>query len=397
MQTRPQSGPLLRHHLEIMSALPSIRLLQVRPSLFLLFNTMALISIGIIMIYSSSAFYAERNFGTPYYFLIRQLFALFVGTVLLRVAVKLPYETYKRLTPVLMMITLFFMLIVLVPGIGTQVGNARRWIRFFGFGFQPSEILKLTLIIWVAGFLNRKKELLGYFSRGLLPSFIVTGIFCFLLLLQPDFGTAVLICMTLLIMIFVAGVKTFHMVGSLAGITAIGVFLIFSKAYRLRRITGFLDPWSDPLDSGFQLVQSFIAFGTGGLFGRNLGNSRQKLFFLPEGHTDFIFSILAEETGFVGVLLVMILILALMLKGFEISLNCREDFGRNLAFGISTLIFLQSIFHIGVVIGLLPTKGIPLPFISYGGSSLVLCMFMVGILINIANHSSPVYRDESHE
>jgi len=345
------------------------------------------------MIYSSSAFYAEKNFGSPYYFIIRQLLALGIGIVMLRIAIKLPYENYKKLTPLLMIVTLIFMLIVLIPGIGRQVGNARRWIRFFGIGFQPSEILKLTLIIWVAGFLNRKKELLGYFSRGLLPSFIVTGIFCFLLLLQPDFGTAILICITLLLMIFTAGGKTFHMVGSLAGITAIGSFLIFSKAYRLRRVTGFLDPWSDPLDSGFQLVQSFIAFGTGGIFGRNLGNSRQKLFFLPEGHTDFIFSILAEETGFVGTLIVLVLFSLLMLKGLEISLNCPEDFGRNLALGITSLIFLQAVFHIGVVIGLLPTKGIPLPFISYGGSSLVLCMFMVGILINISNTSHSVHPD----
>ncbi len=371
-----------------MSALSNFRLLQIKPSSFLLFDIMALICVGIIMIYSSSAFYAERNFGSPYYFIIRQLLALAVGAVLLRIAIKLPYETYKKLTPILMVVTLAFMLIVLIPGIGRQVGNARRWIRFLGIGFQPSEILKLTLIIWVAGFLNRKKEVLGYFSRGLLPSFIVIGIFCFLLLLQPDFGTAVLICMTLLLMIFAAGVKTTHMVGSLVGLAGIGAFLIFSKAYRLRRVTGFLDPWADPLDSGFQLVQSFIAFGTGGLFGRNLGNSRQKLFFLPEGHTDFIFSILAEETGFMGVLLVMVLVLLLMIKGFEISLNCPDDFGRNLAFGITSLIFLQSVFHVGVVIGLLPTKGIPLPFISYGGSSLVLCMFMVGILINISNASS---------
>jgi cell division protein FtsW len=172
---------------------------------------------------------------------------------------------------------------------------------------------------------------------------------------------------------------------------AIGVYLIVSEAYRLRRITGFLNPWSDPLDSGFQLIQSFIAFGTGGIFGRDFGNSRQKLFFLPEGHTDFIFSILAEETGFIGVIAVIILFVLLMLKGLEISLRCKDDFGRNLALGITTLIFLQSVFHIGVVIGLLPTKGIPLPFISYGGSSLVLCMYLVGVLINISKTSLQEY------
>ncbi|NQU65404.1 MAG: putative lipid II flippase FtsW [SAR324 cluster bacterium] len=378
-----------------MPVLSKFRFLQIKPSLFLLFNILALISIGIVIIYSSSAFYAERDFGSPYFFIVRQLIALGIGTILLRIAIKFPYENYKKLTPILMIITLVLMLIVLIPGIGRQVGNARRWIRFFGIGFQPSEILKLTLIIWVAGFLDRKKELLGYFSRGMLPSFIVTGIFCFLLLLQPDFGTAVLICITLLLMIFAAGVKTFHMVGSLAGIVTIGSFLIFSKAYRMRRVTGFLDPWADPLDSGFQLVQSFIAFGTGGIFGRNLGNSRQKLFFLPEGHTDFIFAILAEETGFIGMLIVLVLVALLMLKGFEISQNCPDDFGRNLAFGITSLIFLQTIFHVGVVIGLLPTKGIPLPFISYGGTSLVMCMFMVGILINISNSSYSVHSDGS--
>jgi cell division protein FtsW len=365
---------------------------QVRAPSILLIVMLALTGIGIVMIYSASAFYAERYFGSAYHFLNRQLLAFGIGLILLRIAVKLPYQVYRKLTPLLMIMTLLLMIVVLIPGIGKQVGNARRWIRFMGFGIQPSELLKLTLIIWVAGFLVRKKELLGYFSRGLLPSLLVISLFSFLLLLQPDFGTAVLIFMTLLMMIFAAGVKPFHMFGSLLGITAIGVFLIATKAYRLRRVTGFLDPWADPTDSGFQLIQSFIAFGTGGIFGRSLGNSRQKLFFLPEGHTDFIFSILAEEAGFIGVLVVLALLSILMLKGLEISLACKDDFGRNLAFGITILIFLQSLLHIGVVVGLLPTKGIPLPFISYGGSSLILCMFMVGILINIGYSTTTTTR-----
>jgi len=355
-----------------------------RSPAFLLVIMISLTSVGIVMIYSASAFYAEKHFGSAYYFLFRQLFAFGIGLILFRLALRFPYQHYRKLTPLLMVLTLVLMLLVLIPGIGKQVGNARRWIRFIGIGIQPSELLKITLVIWVAGFLDRKKQWLGYFSRGLLPSLLVISLFSFLLLLQPDFGTAVLICITLLLMVFVAGVKPFHLAGSLLGITVIGSFLVFSKSYRLRRVTGFLDPWADPLDSGFQLIQSFIAFGTGGIFGRSLGNSRQKLFFLPEGHTDFIFSILAEETGFIGVLIVLILLALLMLKGFEISLNCRDDFGRNLAFGITVLIFLQAILHIGVVIGLLPTKGIPLPFISYGGSSLILCMALIGILMNIA-------------
>ena len=210
------------------------------------------------------------------------------------------------------------------------------------------------------------------------------GVYFFLLLLQPDFGTAVLICMTLFMMIFAAGVKPIHMIGSVIGLTGIGTALVVTKAYRLRRITGFLDPWADPLDSGFQLIQSFIAFGTGGIFGKDLGNSQQKMFFLPEGHTDFIFSILAEETGFLGVAIVLVLLVLFMKVGFKISQNCRTEFGRNMSLGITVLIMLQSMLHIGVVIGLLPTKGIPLPFISYGGSSLILNMFLVGVLVNIA-------------
>jgi len=370
-----------------MSSFVNKRSFYLRSSVYLTLVLLALVSIGIVWIYSSSAIVAERYYGNSAYFLIRQLIAFVLGLVLFRIASQLHYSHYKSLTPFLMILTITLMLLVLIPGIGKQVGDARRWIRFMGIGFQPSELLKFTLIIWSARFLDRKKEVLGYFSRGLLPSLIVMSIFCFLLLLQPDFGTAVLVCMTLLVMIFAAGVRPFHMLGSIAGMVAIGVYLIFTEAYRLRRITGFLNPWSDPLDSGFQLIQSFIAFGTGGIFGRDIGNSRQKLFFLPEGHTDFIFSILAEETGFIGVLTVIILFVLLMVKGLDISLRCKDDFGRNLALGITSLIFLQSIFHIGVVIGLLPTKGIPLPFISYGGSSLILCMYLVGVLINISSVS----------
>lgn len=368
-----------------MSSSPHLRSIHIKTSHYLLIILLSLSSIGIIMIYSSSAFYAEKNFGNTYYFLTRQIISFLIGLVVLRISMHYPYERYKKLTPFLMILVFILMLVVLIPGIGRQVGNARRWIRFLGFGFQPSELLKFTLIIWVAGFLDRRKKVLGYFSRGLLPSLIVLVIYCFLLLLQPDFGTAVLISLTLLSMIFVAGVKPFHMFSSLIGMTIIGCFLAVSRTYRLRRITGFLDPWADPLDSGFQLIQSFIAFGSGGISGRGLGASRQKLFFLPEGHTDFVFSILAEETGLIGVCAVLILLTLLMIKGIDVSYHCKDDFGRNLAFGISVLIFLQSVFHIGVVVGLLPTKGIPLPFISYGGSSLILSMFMIGVLINISN------------
>jgi len=365
-----------------------LRVFHERPSTFILISLFGLLSIGSIMIYSSSAIYAEKLWGDPYLFIKKHIFHLLIGLVFLRIGIRVPYERYKGLTPFLMAFTFVLMLLVLIPALGKQVGHARRWLSLFGFSFQPSELLKLTLLIWFAGFLTRRKTVLSYFSRGILPSLIVMGVFLFLLLLQPDFGTAVLIALSLLLMMFVAGVKPSHTIASLVGLGIIGFFLIISKTYRLRRITGFLDPWADPYDTGFQLIQSFIAFGTGGIFGRNLGNSRQKMFFLPEGHTDFIFSILAEEVGFIGVFFVIVLITVLLIKGLQVAFETKDDFGRNLAFGISVLIVLQCILNIGVVTGLLPTKGIPLPFISYGGSSLILSMFMIGILLNISNRNT---------
>ena len=364
------------------------------PVVSILSILMALLVIGIIMIYSSSAFYAEQVWGSPYYFFKRHLIHVALSLVALRIGMRIPYTRYKQWIPLLMGFTFLLLLLVLIPGIGTKAGNARRWIRFLEVGFQPSELLKFTMIIWAASFLNRKKAVLSYFSQGLFPALLVMGTYSFLLLLQPDFGTAVLINMTLFMMFFAGGGKPVHMLGSLIGMAGIGTALIANKAYRMRRITGFLDPWADPLDSGFQLIQSFIAFGTGGLFGKNLGNSTQKLFFLPEGHTDFIFSILAEETGFFGVAVVLTLLLLLLRKGIEVSVNCPDDFGRNIAFGITILIVFQSLLHIGVVMGLLPTKGIPLPFISYGGSSLLLSTFLVGVLVNIAKAGTVINQSQ---
>jgi cell division protein FtsW len=363
-----------------------LRQIELRPTPYLLLILLALTTIGLVMIYSSSAIFAERFYGSPFYFIKRQILASIIGIAAIRFALLVPYERFKTAVPYLMFLTFLLMILVLIPGIGKEVGNARRWIRLFGFGFQPSELLKFTLIVWVAGFLDRRKAVIGYFSKGLLPGLIVAGIFSFLLLLQPDFGTAVLICMTLLLMIFAAGAKLIYMIGSLGALSVIGSFLVITTDYRLRRIVGFLNPWEDPLDSGYQLIRSLTAIGTGGITGQGLGDSKQKLFFLPESHTDFVFAILAEEAGFIGVLLVLLLLVLLLLKGFDIAFRCKDDFGKNLAFGITTLLFLQSVFHIGVVMGLLPTKGIPLPFISYGGSSLILSMFLIGVLINIANH-----------
>jgi cell division protein FtsW len=222
-----------------------------------------------------------------------------------------------------------------------------------------------------------------------MPGMVVMGVFLLLVLLQPDFGSMVLIALTLLLMIFVGGAKPGHILASLSGLLVLGGFLIASQAYRMKRFLVFLNPWQDPQDTGFQIIQSYLAIGNGGLFGVGLGDSRQKLFFLPDAHTDFIFSILAEELGLLGVLAVMFLFGCFVWRGFRACLAAQDDFSRYLGYGITTLFGLQIILNLAVVMGMMPTKGLPLPFISLGGSSLVLSLFMTGVLLNIGRRATP--------
>jgi cell division protein FtsW len=289
--------------------------------------------------------------------------------------------------PVALAVCLVLLVLVLIPGIGHQVAGARRWLRMGPVGFQPTELLKLVLLVHVAFFLTRKQEVVAQFLRGVAPSLTVMAVFLALVLLQPDFGTMVLIALTLLLLIFIGGGQPRHILFSLAGFGVIGAWLVVSQAYRMKRMLAFLDPWADRLDTGFQVVQSYLAFGNGGWVGVGLGASRQKMFFLPEAHTDFIFSILAEEFGLLGVLAVMVLLGCFVWRGFVAALSTSEDFGRYLAFGISTLFALQILLNLAVVMGMMPTKGLPLPFISYGGSAVVMSLLMTGILLNIGRRT----------
>jgi cell division protein FtsW len=249
--------------------------------------------------------------------------------------------------------------------------------------------LKVVLIGFLASYLDRKQELLAQFFRGVVPGMTVVGAFLLLVLLQPDFGTMMLIALTLLLMIFVGGAKPGHILASLAGVCVLGIYLVATQAYRMKRLLAFLNPWDDRLDTGFQIIQSYLAFGNGGVFGVGLGDSRQKLFFLPDAHTDFIYSILAEETGLIGVLATMALFACFVWRGYKASLNCQDDFSRYLTYGITTLFGLQIILNLAVVMGMMPTKGLPLPFISYGGSSLVMSLFMTGILLSAGRRATP--------
>jgi len=352
--------------------------------LHILLLSFAMILFGILMVYSSSALYAERLKGNEFHFILRHLTHVTCGIFLFFCMAFIHYRSLRRYVVPLMSISLILLIIVLIPYFGVKVYGARRWISLYFFTFQPSEIYKLTILIWMADFLCRKKEHINKFSRSLFPILIIMGIYLMLLLLQPDYGTAVLVALTLLVITLIAGIPFFHLIVVL--VTACGLFLYLAidSAYRLRRIQSFIDPWADTAGAGYQLTNSLIAYGGGGIFGRGFGDSLQKRFYLPQAHTDFIAAVMAEEVGLVGMIFFLVVLTMFIMTGFSISSRSKDPFGRYLAFGITMLIAFQSLFHILVTMGLLPTKGIGLPFISYGGSLTVISITMVGILYNIA-------------
>ena len=358
--------------------------MHTRYDLPLIGATLFLLSWGTVMIYSTGGVYADLQYNDGQYFLYRHLIHMLVGLAVMGVALIVNYHKWQQYSIWFMLAMLVLLILVLIPEIGHEVKGGRRWLRIGPFSLQPAELLKVVLIIYVASYLERKQEVLASFFRGLTPNFIVTGIYLFLVLLQPDFGTVVLIATTILLMLYVGGGRPVHIATSLIGVGIIGGLLIASHTYRVRRMLAFLNPWDDPQNSGFQIIQSFIALGTGGWLGRGLGESHQKLFFLPDAHTDFIFAIIGEELGFLWICVLIILFLVFIWRGYWIAWNAQDAFGKHLAFGATTILSLQIILNLFVVVGLLPTKGLPLPFISYGGTSLVVGMFLTGLLLNIS-------------
>ena len=358
--------------------------MHTRYDLPLIGATLFLLSWGTVMIYSTGGVYADLQYNDGQYFLYKHLIHILVGLAVMGVALIVNYNKWQQYSIWFMLGMLVLLILVLIPEIGHEVKGGRRWIRMGAFSLQPAELLKVVLIIYVASYLERKQEVLASFFRGLTPNFIVTGIYLFLVLLQPDFGTVVLIATTVLLMLYVGGGRPVHIFTSLIGVGIIGGLLIASHTYRVRRMLAFLNPWDDPYDSGFQIIQSFIALGTGGWLGRGLGESLQKRLFLPDAHTDFIFAIIGEELGFLWVCVLIILFVVFIWRGYWIAWNAQDAFGKHLAFGATTILSLQIILNLFVVVGLLPTKGLPLPFISYGGTSLVVAMFLTGLLLNIS-------------
>jgi len=339
---------------------------------------------GVVMVYSASSVMAAKKFHDGFFFLKRQSLYALMGFAGMAVLMHVDYHVWKKWAVPLFLTCFFLMLVVFIPGIGGTAKGASRWIRLPGFNFQPSELAKVALIIYMAYSLEKRQEKLKQFMSGFFPYLLILGVFIAVLLAQHDMGAALTMFMVAIVMLFAAGTKVQYILGM--GLVALPgvVFLVVTKAYRMRRITAFLDPWQDPTDAGFQIIQSWLALATGGVIGQGLGEGKQKLFYLPEAHTDFILSVLGEEMGFVGVIVIASMFLLLVQRSIRVAIAAEDNFGRFLAFGIAVLLGLEAFTNMAVVTGLFPTKGLALPFLSYGGSSLIISLCAVGILLNVS-------------
>ena len=347
---------------------------------------MGLVIIGLMMVASSSVMISTKYFHQPFHFLIRQVCYLMAGFMLALVVLRVDSSFWERISMPLLMICLLMLLLVLIPGIGRSVNGSRRWLALGPIGVQVSELAKLTMIFYLSGYLVRQKEAVMNHISGFIKPMCVLAMVSILLLREPDFGATVVISVTVMVMLFLAGVKLRYYIGLLAIVIGALAVLAVSSPYRVARLTAFLDPWADQYNSGYQLTQSLIAFGRGGWLGLGLGESIQKLLYLPEAHTDFLFAVLAEELGLVGILVVIALYSILVIRGMTIAYTSfvqERFFAAYTAYGLTFWLGLQAMINMGVNSGLLPTKGLTLPLMSYGGASIVINCVVIALLLRI--------------
>ncbi len=364
----------------------SIELKKTHFDLWLLILAIILVTIGVTMVYSSSAVLASERYHDSYYYLKRTLVFAGIGFAAMFAAMRIPYRVYCKLAYPILLGSLALCALVFVPGIGRTIGGATRWVHVGPIAFQPSELTKVAMILFLAYSLQKKADKIRSFGVGLVPHIIIMAIVAGAILAQRDFGSSVMIAVVTWLMLFAAGAKLSYLFGMAAAVLPFAYLFLSGEGYRRRRILAFMNPWSDQYGAGFQIIQSFVAFNEGGWFGKGLGEGQQKLFYLPEAHTDFIFSVLGEELGLVGVIVVIGLFALFCYRGLKIALHAPDLYGRYVATGATLLICLSAVFNIAVVMGLLPTKGMTLPFISYGGSSLVVSLAIVGILLNVSSY-----------
>jgi len=360
---------------------------KLTPDLWLFALIVALVSMGVVMVYSASAIMAADRFHDPLHFLKRQGLWVLLGMAALWAGMRFDYRRLERLVVPLMAASFVLLVLVLVPPFGQEINGTRRWLRLGFVSFQPVELAKLSLLLYLASFLARREEAMASFSRGLLPLLLMAGGMAGLTLLQPDMGNAMVLVILTLALAYLGGARVAHMGLIASAALPLCAVAIAMKPYRLRRMVAFMNPWNDPQGSGFQIIQSFLALGSGGWLGRGLGESKQKLFYLPEAHTDFIFAIIGEEFGMLGAAVVVALFALLIWRGLRIGLRAPEAFGSYLALGLTVMLATQTLVNLGVVTGSLPTKGLPLPFISFGGSALTMTLFSTGVLLNISQHT----------
>ncbi|MFO7839282.1 MAG: putative lipid II flippase FtsW [Desulfosalsimonadaceae bacterium] len=349
----------------------------------LLIPVLLLVGIGVAMVYSASCEIALKQFGDEYYFFEKQLlFAGFgcLGMIVLRFV---PYRIYRPMTYLLLLAATVCLSAVLIKGVGQTAGGATRWLRIWGVSFQPVEFAKMALVVFMAYSLSKKQERVDELNIGFLPHVLILCLLSALVLIQPDFGSMVIMWVLTWIVMYAGRVRVRHLTASSLVLAPFVLYLIMSSQYRLKRYMTFLDPWKYPLDEGYQIIHSLMAFGSGGLVGKGFGQGYQKLFYLPAPHTDFIFSVIGEEGGWLWILIVLSLYIIILWRGVEIARSRPDFFGSLLALGITVSIALQAVVNMGVNLSLLPTKGLALPFLSYGGSSLFFNLLLVGILMNI--------------
>jgi cell division protein FtsW len=353
---------------------------------WLFLATLALICASVVMVYSASALVALERFQQPYLFVTRQMMWAAVGVAMLSIVMRIDYRTYRNDRLIWFLLGVVGVMLVAVLFM-RPINGTRRWFGLGGFGIQPSELAKLAAIMFTALILERRRHRINEVQYSLLPIGVIVGGLVGLILLQPDFGTAVSLLVVIAVMVFAAGISYRYMFGAaLLALPALYVILMQAD-YRRRRLLTFMDPWADPLGDGFQIIQSLIAVGTGGVLGKGLMSGVQKLFYLPEPFTDFIFAVISEETGLLGASLVVLCFCVIAWRGLRTSLRAPDSFGAFLALGITMMLVLQAFVNISVVLGLLPTKGIPLPLVSNGGSSMLINLLGVGVLLNISQHA----------
>jgi len=354
----------------------------------LLFSVFLLVGLGIVMVYSASSALALKEFGVDYYYFKKQTFFSFLGIIALVICRHIPLKFFCSMVYPLIILAVLMLIAVKVSECGFTAGGSTRWLRLGFFTFQPSELARFSLVLYLAHSMSKKLDELKNFSIGLLPHIIVLSIFSILLLIQPDFGSVIILGAITWIMLFVGGARISHLLAPLLlFLPALYIFMIHAP-YRFKRIMSFWDPWRYPTDEGYQMIHSFMAFGSGGIWGTGIGKGYQKLFYLPEPHTDFIFSVIGEELGLLGVIIILLLYFVILWRGISIAINTENPFGSFMATGLTIAIGLQVCINMGVTLGLLPTKGLTLPFLSYGGTSLLINMASIGVLMNIRASSN---------